>query len=137
MIDGSRKGVIRFGPFSTRIFVAVSTASMPPTPLPMSTPNRLLSTVSFVKPPSANASLPAPIAKCVYRSYRFASFGSQNSPMSKSLTSLAILTALLDGSKRVTGPMPHLPSSKLEKKVSGSLPSEVRVPRPVTTTCEH
>ena len=68
----------------------------------------------------------------------FASFGAQYSLTSKSLTSLTILdgTSHFSASKRVTKSMPHSPATSLSKKVWGSCPREVRVPRPVTTTCE-
>ena len=67
--------------------------------------------------------------------HRFASFGSQYLVTSKSCTSLEILIAESSESKRVTLSMPHLPSSRLLKKVSASWPNEVKVPSPVTTTC--
>ena len=68
----------------------------------------------------------------------FASFIVQYSPMSKSRTSLAILegTSAFSASNRLTSVMPHLPATRLSKKVCASCPSEVRLPRPVTTTCE-
>mmetsp|Transcript_16115 Transcript_16115/g.40561 ORF Transcript_16115/g.40561 Transcript_16115/m.40561 type:complete len:319 (-) Transcript_16115:252-1208(-) len=134
MIDGRRNGVMRFGPFVRSILQLSSTASSPPTPEPMRQPNRLASRVFASSPPSAMHVLAAAIAKWVYRSYRLADLGSQYLATSKSFTSLAILTCASSGSKSVTGPMPHFPSSRLLKNVSASCPSEVKVPRPVTTT---
>mmetsp|Transcript_21908 Transcript_21908/g.50388 ORF Transcript_21908/g.50388 Transcript_21908/m.50388 type:complete len:266 (+) Transcript_21908:1179-1976(+) len=134
MSDGSKKGVMRLGPLLKRISQLCSTVARPPTPEPTSTPKRFGATAATSSSASASAVLAAPIARCVYRSCLFASFGSQNLDMSKSRTSLAIFVWNFSGSKRVTSRIPHLPSRRLSKKVCASRPSEVIVPRPVTTT---
>src|SRR5690606_9319343 len=63
-----------------------------------------------------------------------ASFGSRNSPTSKSFTApeMRVVNAL--ASKCVIGPMPERPSQTLRHAVSKSLPTGDTIPRPVTTT---
>ena len=53
---------------------------------------------------------------------------------SKSLSSQPKVTGYSDGSKRVIGAAPLLPSTIPSQKLCGSLPSGVSAPRPVTTT---
>src|SRR5437016_14361091 len=53
---------------------------------------------------------------------------------SKSFTSAAILVEYSVVSKRVIGPTPETPSTRLDQTVSRSFPTGVTKPRPVTAT---
>jgi hypothetical protein len=91
IIDGSRKGEMRFTPLLNKMSQLRSTESSPPTPEPTSTPNRFESTVFGSSLPSASADFAAAIAKWEYRSCRLATFLSQYWNTSKSFTSDAIV----------------------------------------------
>ena len=67
-------------------------------------------------------------------SLRRAAFASIQSDGTKSWTSPPSLASYGVVSKRVIGPRPDTPLTRLAQAVATSLPTELMTPRPVTTT---
>src|SRR5512137_2525958 len=67
-------------------------------------------------------------------SIRRASFAGMQDSTSKPLTSPAIRTRKSLASKRVMGPTPDFPATRLAQAVGTSMPTGLMTPRPVTTT---
>src|SRR5438034_1054487 len=109
-------------------------ALKPPTPTPTMTPVRSGAASGSGRPASSTASSAAPTVYWMKMSIFFKSLRSMKRSGSKSRTSPATRAGRAEASKRVIGPMPERPATRLSQFASMPVPSGVTRPSPVTTT---
>src|SRR5437867_4439961 len=107
---------------------------MPPMPTPTMTPVRSGAASGSERPASCTASSAAPTVYWMKMSIFFKSLRSMKRSGSKSRTSPATRAGRAEASKRVIGPMPERPATRLSQFASMPVPSGVTRPSPVTTT---
>src|SRR5437763_1365257 len=111
-----------------------TTLVMTPIATPTMTPVRRGAASGRGRPASSTASSAAPTAYWMKMSIFFKSLRSMKRSGSKSRTSPAMRAGSAEASKRVIGPMPERPATRLSQFASMPMPSGVTRPRPVTTT---
>src|SRR5436309_4530102 len=134
MMRGIRNGETRRTLCAARFKYISSTLEIPPIPTPTMTPVRSGAASGSGRPASSTASSAAPTVYWMKMSIFFKSLRSMKRSGSKSRTSPATRAGRAEASKRVIGPMPERPATRLSQFASIPMPSGVTRPRPVTTT---
>src|SRR5438552_3965146 len=134
MMRGIRNGETRRTVCAARLKYISSTLEMPPMPTPTMTPVRSGAASGSGRPASSTASSAAPTVYWMKMSIFFKSLRSMKRSGSKSRTSPATRAGRAEASKRVIGPMPERPATRLSQFASMPVPSGVTRPSPVTTT---
>src|SRR5919106_6029426 len=133
MIWMIEKGLVRSGPRSISTCRHSSKACSPPMPVAIAAPIRSGAAATEI-PLSFSAMRAAESASCEKRSILRACFRSIHVVGSKSDASHAKRTLYSLASKWVIGPAPDSPATRFSHVDSGSLPSGVTIPTPVTAT---
>ena len=132
---GTVNGLTRPGPRSASVRADSSSVSIPPMPLPMSTPHRVGSADAKSMPESSTAPFAAAMAKSAKRSSRLASRLSMPCRVgSNAAHSPPMRVANPSVGQRVTGPMPLTPAQTFSHSADAVSPSDVMTPRPVMAT---
>src|SRR5512134_1352573 len=132
MSPGTMNGLTRPAPRSRITVCAMRSVSMPPIPVPNTTPPRSATTSG--SPASCHASFADAIPNWVERSVRRASFTSSHCEGSKSGTSAASVTGRSEGSNRSMRRIPFRPDVRPDQNSSTPVPTGVRGPMPVMKT---
>src|SRR5579864_7223086 len=134
IILGTKKGLIRPGPFSLNFLSCSCISVRPPIPLAMIAPQRKRSSFEKSIRESSTAPLAAATAYWAKGSIRLASFESMYWPGSKFFSSAAKVTECPLVSNLVILAAPLCPESRAFQYASMVLPTGVRTPIPVMTT---